>query len=101
MVSVHTFLRNSVLSLPCGGGKEREEALKRRGWVRQFVTDEPRLSEAVELYKSLGYEVCLEQASFDEVNQICVNCLEADCVRYKIIYTRPKGKTKKTRAQPR
>jgi len=94
-------LENSVLSLTCGGGKEREEELKRQGWIRQFVTDEPRLSEAVELYKSLGYEVRLEQASFDEVNQICVNCLEADCVRYKIIYTRLKSKAEKTRAQLR
>ena len=74
------------MSLQCGGGKQKEEELKRQGWVRQFVTDEPRLSEAVELYKSLGYEVRLEEASFEEVNQICKNCLQADCERYKIIY---------------
>ena len=78
------------MSLPCGGGKQREEELKQHGWIRQFVTDEPRLSEAVELYKSIGYEVCLEQASFDEVNQVCKNCLPADCVRYKTIYIRRK-----------
>jgi len=78
------------LSLPCGGGTQREEELKRQGWVRQFVTDEPRLSEAVELYKSLGYEVRLEEASFEEVNQICKNCLQADCERYKTIYIRRK-----------
>jgi len=88
------------LSLSCGGGKEREEELKRQGWVRQFVTDEPRLSEAVELYRSLGYEVRLEQASFDEVNQMCVNCLWTDCARYKIIYTRPKARQRKS-AEPR
>jgi len=74
------------LSLQCGGGKQKEEELKRQGWVRQFVTDEPRLSEAVELYKTLGYEVRLKEASFEEVNQICKNCLEADCEKYKIIY---------------
>jgi len=79
-----------LLSLRCGGGGQREEELKRQGWVRQFVTDEPRLSEAVELYKSLGYEVRLEQASFEEVNQICKNCLEADCERYKTIYIKRK-----------
>jgi len=78
------------LSLPCGGGRQREEELKRQGWVRQFVTDEPRLSEAVELYKELGYEVHLEEASFDEVNQICKNCLPADCNKYKTIYIRQK-----------
>lgn len=74
------------MSLPCSGGEQKEEELKRQGWVRQFVTDEPRLSEAVELYKTLGYEVRLEEATFEEVNQICKNCLEADCERYKIIY---------------
>jgi len=76
------------LSLRCGGGKEREEELKKIGWTRQFVTDEPRLTEAVELYRELGYEVHLEDATMDEVNQICVNCLPADCNKYKIIYVR-------------
>jgi len=78
------------LSLPCGGGKQKEAKLKRQGWVRQFVTDEPRLSEAVELYQEIGYEVRLEPATFDEVNQICVNCLPSDCEKYKIIYIRRK-----------
>jgi len=76
------------LSLRCGGGKEREEELKKEGWVRQFVTDEPRLSEAIELYQEIGYEVHLEDADLDEVNQLCANCLPADCDKYKIIYIR-------------
>jgi len=84
-------LRNNVLSLRCGGGKQREEELKQQGWVRQFVTDEPRLSEAVELYRELGYEVHLEQTSFEELNQICKNCLEADCEKYRTIYIRKKA----------
>jgi len=79
------------LSLRCGGGKQREEELRKQGWVRQFVTDEPRLSEAVELYRELGYEVRLEQTSFEELNQICKNCLEADCEKYRIIYIRKKA----------
>ena len=78
------------MSLSCGGGSQKEEELKRRGWIRQFVTDEPRLSEAVELYKSIGYEVRLEQASVEEVNQICKNCLKSDCESYKTIYIRLK-----------
>jgi len=85
------FLGNGFLSLRCGGGKQREEELRKQGWVRQFVTDEPRLSEAVELYRELGYEVRLEQTSFEELNQICKNCLEADCEKYRIIYIRKKA----------
>lgn len=79
------------MSLACGGGRQKEERLKKQGWIRQFVTDEPRLSEAVELYQSLGYEVRLEQASFEEVNQMCKNCLDVDCAKYKIIYIRRKA----------
>jgi len=78
------------LSLRCGGGKQREEELKQQGWVRQFVTDEPRLSEAVELYKEIGYEVHLEEVSFEELNQLCKNCFPADCSKYRAIYIRPK-----------
>jgi len=79
------------LSLGCGGGEQKEEHLKKQGWNRQFVTDEPRLTEAVELYQQLGYEVHLEQASFEEINQMCKNCLEDDdCIKYKTIYIRKK-----------
>jgi len=78
------------LSLACGGGSQREEELKKYGWVRQFVTDEPRLSEAVELYRELGYEVHLEDASFEEINQMCKNCLDVDCAKYKTIYIKKK-----------
>ena len=67
-------------------GRHKKENLK--GWTKQFTTDEPRLSEAVELYKSLGYEVRLEPASFDETSEVCKTCLLADCHRYKTIYTR-------------
>lgn len=49
-------------------GRPKKENLK--GWTKQFTTDEPRLSEAVELYKSLGYEVRLEPASFDETSEV-------------------------------
>jgi len=76
------------LSSHCSGGKRREEELKLEGWTRCFTSDEPRLSEAVELYKSLGYEVRLEPASFDEANEVCKTCLLADCSEYKTIYTR-------------
>lgn len=75
----------------CGGGKNREEELKREGWVRQFTTDEPRLSEAVELYQSLGYEVRLEPAEFNKENKLCKVCVQANCERYKTIYIRAKS----------
>jgi len=72
----------------CGGDKSKEEELKRDGWMRQFTTDEPRLSEAVELYRSLGYEVHLEPSTFNKDNEMCEACIQADCQKYKTIYIR-------------
>lgn len=76
------------LNSRCSGGKSIEEELKRKGWMRQFTTDEPRLSEAVELYRSLGYEVRLEPVAFNEGNETCKVCIQADCQKYKAIYIR-------------
>jgi hypothetical protein len=45
--------------------KSREAELDKEGWTRQFMADEPRLSEAVELYKSLGFEVHFEPVVLD------------------------------------
>lgn len=76
------------LSSRCGGDKSKEEELKRDGWMRQFTTDEPRLSEAVELYRSLGYEVHLEPSTFNKDNETCKACIQTDCQKYKTIYIR-------------
>lgn len=73
--------------------KTRDEELREGGWVRQFVYDEPRLSEAVEFYKSLNLEVHLEPIKPGEItNEECSLCYEASCDKYKVIYTRPQGK---------
>lgn len=70
--------------------KQREEELKRQGWTRMFIADEPRLSEAVELYKSLGYEVHLEPTTFNEADETCRACLKVNCGKCWTIYTRKK-----------
>lgn len=58
-------------------------------WTRQNVMDEPRLSEIVEMYEELGFEVRLEP--FDpDAEEDCHTCLAREPERYKIIYTRPK-----------
>ena len=69
--------------------KSREAELEEEGWTRQFTAEEPRLSEAVELYKSLGFEVHLEPVVPDENSEECATCLEVMCDRYQTIYTRP------------
>jgi hypothetical protein len=59
------------------------------GWTRQFVAAEPRLSEAVELYRSLGLEVRLEPIGPESLEGDCSACMEASPDQFKVIYTRP------------
>jgi hypothetical protein len=75
----------------------RLEELKREGWTRQFVTNEPRLSEAVKLYEETGYEVHLEPVpakgnlgDFPMMGTQCTTCFEGAEDQYKIIFTRPR-----------
>lgn len=65
-----------------------EEELKKEGWTKQFTTEEPRLSESVELYKSLGFEVHLEPATPEEMGGECSVCFDGKTDAYKTIYTR-------------
>jgi len=71
--------------------KSREGELKEAGWVKQFATCEPRLSEFVELYESLGFEVYLEPATLQDLGATaeCNVCYVAELDKYKTIYIRP------------
>ena len=70
------------------GSTQRE--LEQQGWTRQFMADEPRLSEAVTLYASLGFEVRLEPALLSMPEDACRECYLPQCAdRCKVIYTRP------------
>lgn len=70
------------------------------GWRRRNVASEPRLSESVGLYRSLGYEVLLVPAArvrgAGGLEGSCTACLEAggDPERDQVIYTRPKAGTR-------
>lgn len=72
--------------------------LEREGWTRQFTACEPRLSEAVELYKESGFEVRLEPlpkgkdrgaCGGTEDQAECGACFEGVEDQYRIIFTRP------------
>jgi hypothetical protein len=67
----------------------RHEQLQKDGWTRRFIYDEPRLSEAKELYESMGLEVRLETVIPEELEGGCDTCITAAPERYKVIYTRP------------
>ncbi len=89
--------------------KSRITTLEKEGWTRRFVTDEPRLSEAVEVYKQAGFEVCLqsfpsdesecetspEEEKSDQGGKECRICFVGSEDQFKIIFTRPaQGETK-------
>ena len=67
----------------------REEELKKDGWEKRFTIDEPRLSEMIEQYKELGFEVLLDPV--DTSAEECTTCMGAFHDRYKTIYTRRKN----------
>ncbi len=68
---------------------KRQIELEKEGWQRKTTTDEPRLSEFVALYESLGFEVLLQPIEAGDTG--CTSCLDADRARFKTIYTRPVG----------
>ena len=52
------------------------------------MTNEPRLTEAVEEYEALGFEVRLEAVDVDEDDGTCKVCLKFAPDEFKVIYTR-------------
>jgi hypothetical protein len=80
--------------------KSRIAKLEKEGWVRQFVANEPRLSEAVDLYRESGFDVHLEPLPKEPECVTCAGtenqteqgecrvCFEGFEDQYKIIFTR-------------
>ncbi|MCX8023013.1 MAG: hypothetical protein N2745_09610 [Syntrophorhabdaceae bacterium] len=74
---------------------EKEKALIEAGWEKRFIACEPRLSEMVELYREIGFEVHLEPLPSEGelegsicCDETCTACYDLDRARYRIIYTR-------------
>jgi hypothetical protein len=71
----------------------REAELKAQGWTKQFTTDEPRLGEAVEEYRELGFAVHLEPVDPVACSSQgrCTACFDDPEMarRFKVIFTKP------------
>ncbi len=59
------------------------------GYKRNFVADEPRLSEMIENYRDLGFEVITVPISLDSAD--CNQCMKQNPARFQVIYTRRKS----------
>ena len=58
-------------------------------WERGFTVEDSRVTEYVELYESIGYEVRVEPATPDEQEE-CQTCFKADFDNLKTIFIKRK-----------
>ena len=62
---------------------------RRKNWERGFTVEKNRVDEYVELYESIGYEVRVEPATPNELEQ-CQECFKADFDNLQTIYIKRK-----------
>jgi hypothetical protein len=65
--------------------KVQEIPFKGKDWERGFTVEESRVKEYVELYESIGYEVRVEPATPNDVEE-CQVCFKADFNNLRTIY---------------
>lgn len=71
-------------------GADLIDKLKSEGWIRQFTASGPRLQEAIENYRVLGYEVKTVPVK-DLGLEDCAVCFENEHDRTVMIFTRKKS----------
>lgn len=79
----------------CGiASSSRDKLLRADGWIKQFTCGEPRLSEAVTLFKEIGKEILLEKMSPEDqlMGAECDACFISCSDDLKTIWTRLKNK---------
>ncbi len=64
------------------------EEPEKEGWIKRTTIDEPRLSEIVEEYESLGFEVCLETPKLEDLDEDCRKCYGEKIGKLKPVYVR-------------
>ena len=73
--------------------QEKDQEIPSRGkeWERTFTVEQNRVSEYKELYESIGYEVRVEPATPNEMEE-CQECFKADFDSLRTIYIKRKEK---------
>ena len=71
--------------------KSRKAELAKKGWLKRTTIDEPKLSEIVDEYKSLGFEVRLEPVNLDDLDEKCRRCYGNKSDKIKTVYVRKRN----------
>jgi len=61
--------------------------LEKDGWENRGVFDDPKLSDVVEIYEEMGFEVRLEPFEPEEESG-CVRCMMLQPDKYKTVFVR-------------
>jgi hypothetical protein len=62
-----------------------------KDWERRSIIDNDRVSEQVEMYESIGFEVMVKDVDPEQLpEEYCKECFIANPEKYKILYTRKK-----------
>ena len=69
--------------------KDTDVPPRGENWERGFTVEKNRVDEYVELYESIGYEVRVEPATPNELEQ-CQECFKADFDNLQTIYIKRK-----------
>ena len=64
------------------------EELEKEGWIKRTTIDEPRLSEIVEEYESLGFDVHLEPVKVEDLDEECRRCYQNQINKIRTVYVR-------------
>lgn len=60
-------------------------------WERRSIIDIDRVSEQVEMYEEIGFEVLVKDVDPEHLpEEYCKECFIANPEKYKILYTRKK-----------
>ena len=65
--------------------KKQDIPIRGKDWEKGFTVEENRVDEYVELYESIGYEVRVEPATPDKMED-CQECFKADFDNLRTIY---------------
>ena len=68
--------------------KSKKAKLNDEGWIKRTTINEPKLSEMVEEYESLGFEVLLEPVNLDECADCGKICYGNDVDEFRTVYVR-------------